>query len=392
MVSEIARIARDTGSVPLSWAGATSAQNYVNLGDALSAVMIALMAGKPVTRVPFRSDNPRLAAVGTIGQNFARGAVWFWGTGCSSRVEPRRGGGRPFTPDPAMAGTVTATRGPISAALLGGGRVGAAPYGDPVWLLPRFYRPQIEKRYELGVIVHLSDLADREVACRPDRRHRRYTVPDALSDSVRLINTVAPVSLAGMRAKLDEILACRRIVSTSLHGMVFAESYGIPCLCFPPDGQGRAGLDRLALAADAPLDLRMVDLYTGVGRRLLPVWRQPRAQPTDWSAVMDAVDRHWQPAEIDEDALINAFPLDLAPLSAPADGTIWDHPVLAAIALRHDVAALRMADRAAAAAARKAAAARRARQQRALDRWRVAATVATAPDIGGAAAPAGADA
>lgn len=332
---------RREGVVPLAWSGGTMQQDYLNLGDALSAVMVALMAGRPVRRVPFVSAMPRLVAVGTIGQNIARGEAWFWGTGCSNRARGTGGLAR-FSPDPGLTAHVHATRGPISAALLGGGRLTTGIFGDPVWLLPRFYRPEVEKRWDLGVIVHLSDLADRDYDCHPDPRHRRYDVPPDMAGSVRLINTVVPRTLDGMKARLDEILACRRIVSTSLHGMVFAESYGIPCLCFPP--RREVGLAETPVRWDADLDLRMLDLYAGIGRKQLPVYSQPRAEVTDWRAVIDAVDKAWTPAAIDEEALIAAFPLDLDPLEAPAGGTVWDHPVLSAFPYHHDVAEVRRQD------------------------------------------------
>lgn len=341
MGNRLLEIARRDGAAPLAWAGGTLQQDYLNIGDALSAVMTALMSGLPVRRVPFVSDTPRLVAVGTIGQNIASGEAWFWGTGCSNRVRTAEGAVR-FSPDPALTAHVHATRGPISAALLGGGHLATEVFGDPVWLLPRFYRPTIEKRWELGVIVHLSDLADRDYDCHPDPRHRRYEIPPDMTDAVRLINTVTPRTVEGMKERLDEILSCKRIVSTSLHGMVFAESYGIPCLCFPPRSQ--AGLVETPVCWTADLDLRMLDLYAGIGRTALPVYGQPRARPTDWRAVMDAVDAAWTPATIDEERLIAAFPLDLHPLSPPEGGTIWDNPILRAFPYHHDVAEVRRAD------------------------------------------------
>jgi hypothetical protein len=371
--NRLIEIARRDGAAPLAWAGGTTQQDYLNLGDALSAVMVSLLSGLPVRRVPFVSEAPRLVAVGTVGQNIAGGEAWFWGTGCSNRV--RGGGGLiRFSPDPGLRAHVQATRGPISATLLGGGRLTTETWGDPVWLLPRFYRPRIEKRWDLGVIVHLSDLADRDFECHPDPRHRRYEIPAEFAGSVRLINTVTPRTVEGMKARLDEILSCRRIVSTSLHGMVFAESYGVPCLCFPPAGGG-SGLTETPVRWDAPLDLRMLDLYAGIGRDRLPVYVQPRAAPTDWRAVMDAVDAAWIPAEIDEDALTAAFPLDLAPLQAPQGGDIWDHPTLRAFPYHHDVAEVRRADAAAARKARAAAAPAQAALRGRLDAGAIPATL-----------------
>lgn len=342
MAQDLLQIARETGRVPLSWAGGTRQQDYLNLGDALSAVMVSLYSGKPIERVPFRSNRPRLAAVGTIGQNVYGGRVWYWGTGCSNYA--MSGGARSrFSATDDTDRIITSTRGPISSALLGGGRLATQVFGDPVWLLPRFYQPEPVKTHELGVIIHLSDLADRDVECHPKPEIARYRIPADMAGAVKLINTVTPISTAGMKARMDNILSCKRIVSTSLHGLVFAESYGVPCLYFPPFG--KTGLADLPIEADGPIDLRMSDLYAGAGRDRIWAYRQPRAQMTDWAAVIDAIDQVWEQAQIDEQALINAFPLDLNPLSARPGETIWDHPVLNSFEYAHDVAALQRAAR-----------------------------------------------
>jgi hypothetical protein len=366
--------ARREGAVPLAWAGGTAAQDYLNFGDALSPVMTALLSGLPAQRTPFRSRTPRLAAVGTIGQNLVGGEVWFWGVGCSPRAGAK--GGR-FSPDPGTKMHVAATRGPLSAALLGGGRLATRVYGDPVWLLPRFYRPQVEKRWDLGVILHLSELADRAVECHPRSDLARFRIEDPAAERVRLINTVTPISTEGLRNRLDDILACRRIVSTSLHGLVIAESYGIPCLYFPPGvSEGSA---TIPLRADAGLDARMVDLYAGIGRREISLYEQAPDRLTDWNAVIAAVDRSWRPAQIDEEALIAAFPLDLAPLTAPTGGTIFDHPVLNAFPYAHDVAALTDSDDAASRETARASAAAAAAAGLDLQAWRIPAVATPSP-------------
>ena len=324
------------GRVPLSWVAATREQHYVNLGDALSPVMVSLLSGLPVRHAAHNSPARRMAAVGTIGQNMINGDVVLWGTGSSRFRNPfaPREERMPVAPVEGMQLRIAATRGPVSRAILGEENgTGAAVFGDPVWLLPRFYAPPTVKKWKLGVIIHLADLQDREFAVNPKPAHVRYTVPDAFADDVRLINTLAPVTLEGMRAKLDEILSCERIVSTSLHGMVFAESYGIPCLYFSP--RSPRGLHTMDLDPDGTLDLRIVDLYRGLGKQRLAVYGQPRREHTDWAALMNAIDSAWQPSDFDVNPLIESFPLALRPIGAHPGKTIFEHPLLSQIALRH---------------------------------------------------------
>ncbi len=286
-----------------------------------------------------------MAAVGTIGHGFSGGEVWFWGTGCSSWKNPSAPAAEreAFAPPADSKFVIAATRGPVSEKLLSGGKGGPAVYGDPVWILPRFYKPEVKKKWKVGVILHLSELSDRSYEAKPRDNIRRFDIPDALKDDIHLITTVTPIDVAALGDKIDEILACERIVSTSLHGMVIAESYGIPCLNFAPHGPNK-GLATVKLDPDGDLDLRIVDLYQGLGQSELKLYVQPRGETTDWADVMAAIDSAWKPVTLDEDRLINAFPLPLNMLTAPEGATIWQHPVLQGLQLQHDVAALRRAD------------------------------------------------
>ncbi|MCS0500788.1 polysaccharide pyruvyl transferase family protein [Ancylobacter mangrovi] len=331
------KMVRETGTVPLSWVAATRTQNYLNLGDALSPVMVALLSGKPIVHQAHDANSVRMAAVGTIAQNLKNGDVSVWGTGSSRYINTGGEGERvPFHPDPGTRYRIHATRGPVSRGLLGGedNAVGKPVYGDPVWALPRFYNPPVEKKWELGVIVHLSDLVDRSLDAQPREAYSRYHIPDEFKDSVRIINTLTEVSAASMREKLDEILSCKRLVSTSLHGMVFAESYGIPCLYFSPRGTPEGLIGRV-MDPDDGYDLRITDLYLGLGIPRIPVYVQRRNKPTDWEHLMWSIDIAWKPVEFDIDPLIEALPIDVAPISAPRGQTVFEHPLIRDIPYAH---------------------------------------------------------
>lgn len=342
----LAEFVRKNGHVPLAWAGSTQIMDYLNIGDALSPVMVALLSGCDVQRIPTKSQSLRMACVGTIGHGFTGGEVHFWGTGASLWSNPSapRSDWTPFEVTPDSRFIVSATRGPVSERILTGTEGSVGVYGDPVWLLPRFYRPTIAKKWKLGVIVHLSELADRATEAHVRPELTRYQVPDALRDEVHLINTVGPIRVGAIGDKLDEILACERIVSTSLHGLVFAESYGVPCLHLA-QGSVHKGLHERDLGTGCTLDLRVVDLYRGLGLSRLPVYGQASADLTDWGDVMRAIDTAWFMKTLNEAALIDAFPVDLDPLSAPENTTIWEHPVLTGLQLQHDVRELNRLDR-----------------------------------------------
>ncbi len=335
-IRALATSVRERQIVPLTWVAATREQDYVNLGDALSSVMVALLAGLPVEHVAHESRRLRMAAVGTIGHSLKQGEVVVWGTGSSRWRNPSAPAEERVAVAP-LPGTrlhIAATRGPVSRRILGEeNAVGPAVYGDPVWLLPRFHPAPRRKKWKLGVIIHLADLQDRSFDVRPKAEHVRYEIPAELAGDVRLIHTVTPIGLDGMRARLDEILECERIVSTSLHGMVFAESYGIPCLYFSP--RAPRGLHTAELDPDGTLDLRIVDLYRGLGLSRIPVYGQPRRERTDWAALMAAIDKAWAQPEFDTNPLLEAFPLDLNPLQPRRGESVFEHPVLRQIPLQH---------------------------------------------------------
>jgi pyruvyltransferase len=321
--------------VALSWVRGTDADPpYINVGDALSPAVLTMVSGRPVAHEPFKSDAPRVAAIGTIAQNLRGGVVDIWGAGCSPWLNPLDPSmRRPYRRPADLNLRLCAVRGPMTEALLldGEPRRRRIPYGDPGVLLPLFYAPQIEKRWDLGVILHLSELADRAFEARPKPVLARYRIPESLSGSVRLMTMVAPASVDGVRAKIDEMLACRRIVSTSLHGYALAAAYGIPTLYFGSD-PGPNGMARAPLAIDdlSRLNPRFIDLIMGWGRRRTIYYRQKKSQETDWEAVMRAIDKHWTPPRIGVERLMGACPAGAAPLSSPIGGTIWDHPLIAA--------------------------------------------------------------
>ncbi len=341
-MTPLAQFVGETGTIPLVWAGSTTKMDYLNFGDALSPVMVALCTGLGVERIPSRAQTPRLVAVGTIGHGIEGGTAWIWGSGCSPHKNPVTNDAEkiPYTVPADTRLEIAATRGPVTRRLMSNGDAPppGAVYGDPVWLLPQFYRPSVPKRWDLGVILHLSELSDRAFEAHVLPQYRRYAIPDDFRDTVHLINTVTPIEVGALRTKIDEILACRRIVSTSLHGMVIAESYGIPCLYFSPHGGN--GLITKQPTVDSGLDLRIVDLYSGLGVAELPVYAQPRGQTTDWAALIAAIDHAWQPVSCREDDLLAALPLPVNRLTPPPGQTVFDHPLLQGLKLQHDVGEL----------------------------------------------------
>lgn len=179
-----------------------------NFGDALAACLAAAVAGDSLRLLDWgdRARSGHDDAYHAIGSILAAAdaSSIVWGTGFvaeTSRVsEPPR--------------EIAAVRGPMTRRLIVDSGI-ACPevYGDVALLLPRFVDAPMTKRFELGIACHYVDRSD-------SRIHRLAERGD-----VTLIDLLGPP-----RATIDHIRSCRRIASSSLHGLVAADAYGIPAV------------------------------------------------------------------------------------------------------------------------------------------------------------------
>lgn len=86
-------------------------------------------------------------------------------------------------------------------------------FGDPALLLPYYYKPHVlEKKYRMGIIPHYTDLNKVEVKKMLDYK------------DVLLINVF---NYEKWTTVIDQISSCEMIVSSSLHGLIVSEAYGI---------------------------------------------------------------------------------------------------------------------------------------------------------------------
>lgn len=129
----------------------------------------------------------------------------FWGPGFMSdeetlRVPPKK---------------ICAVRGPLSRKKLRDQGVDCPEViGDPGLLMPRFYTPssEIVHEFDLGVIPHYWDKNSPDVA-------RLCAEPGVLFIDV----------FWDVERVVDAMKRCRRIASSSLHGLILSDAYEIPC-------------------------------------------------------------------------------------------------------------------------------------------------------------------
>lgn len=102
---------------------------------------------------------------------------------------------------------IRAVRGPITRELLvQSGYECPKVYGDPGILMPLIYFPKVEKQFDIGVICHHLSVVEY------DGVHMISVLTDDYKEFIR------------------QLLSCKMIVSSSLHGIILAESYGIPAI------------------------------------------------------------------------------------------------------------------------------------------------------------------
>lgn len=181
------------GSIPMRWW-----DNTRNFGDLLGPWLIEHITGKGVTWVP--KHEPHYMTVGSILGRVSPSSV-VWGTGSFGSEH----GGNITHGDRYLA-----VRGPLTRARL---EMFKQPcpdvYGDPALLVPEHHPPVENQKYEIGVILRWSET----------KRKNLFDV-----EGVKVID----LETGDIEETLDAITSCNQIISTSLHGLILADAYGIP--------------------------------------------------------------------------------------------------------------------------------------------------------------------
>ena len=166
------------------------------------------MSGKKVMYCP-RDDHEKLCAIGSIiSSSTIKFGGTFWGSG--SHVESVEF----FDSNPKFL----AVRGPLTRnMLLDAGYNCPEIYGDPALFLPEFYPKKCTKKYKLGIVCHW--------------RHREKLTCD---NSVLFIDILRKED--EITKFVDEICSCEKVISSSLHGIIIANAYGIPAKWFMLEG------------------------------------------------------------------------------------------------------------------------------------------------------------
>ncbi len=189
-----------------------------NFGDALTPWLIRRIYGRsPVFVFPI-DPKPKYFVTGSL-MNYAGPNCIIWGAGIMSRrdvISPRS--------------SILGVRGPLTLKRANECGVECPDVcGDPALLLPRLYRPQVQKKQGIGIIPHFSDMPRLAVVWRP-------------SSELHLIDIQSPIEVV-----IDQITRCEWVASSSLHGIIVSHAYGIKAAWLKfrnlPSGDGSKFLD-----------------------------------------------------------------------------------------------------------------------------------------------------
>lgn len=193
-----------------------------NYGDLMSRYLIAKISNQKV-----KWYNPRTVgkkrnyfAIGSI-INFCNSESVVWGSGIIN------------TTHHISSADFRAVRGPYTKRRLEElGIYCPTVFGDPALLMPLFYKPQVVKKYKLGVIPHFTD----------------YLEAKRLFKDYKDILVINPLT-RNIERTTKEILCCERSISSSLHGLIISHAYSIPSIWVEfskkPYGDGVKFLDYL---------------------------------------------------------------------------------------------------------------------------------------------------
>lgn len=171
-----------------------------NFGDELTADIIRFISGLDVhwTRVQDCDLVGAGSVLDIVIANQGRRTISIWGTGFIDN-------GEAVTIDRFK---ILAVRGELTRKRLGVDH--NVVLGDPGLLVSCIFKPH-EQSSDIGIVLHYQDI------------HSGNIVDDLQNKGFRVINPhMRPVEVA------REISQCRAVFSTSLHGLIFSDSYGIP--------------------------------------------------------------------------------------------------------------------------------------------------------------------
>ena len=204
--------------------------DHGNFGDLLSRYVVEKLSGRKINKYNYDVTAQHLCAIGSIlNRNEICSQALVWGSGFMSpqktykimltSIRQRLLGkfGRP---------TFYAVRGKKTRDILLAAGYDCPPvYGDPALVMPILYKPKLcSIKNRMGIILH--------------GKHEEET-PSFLENATKFGGVIRiPVKreYKNITDFIDEVCSCSFIVSSSLHGLIIANAYGVPAVRLTIEG------------------------------------------------------------------------------------------------------------------------------------------------------------
>lgn len=201
-----------------------------NIGDFVAYDLVnRILANKGKLITDKTSHSNKLVSVGSV-LHFANTGDCIWGTGLNKKMDDKV--------NKFSSLDVRAVRGPLTREYLQKRDIEVPQiYGDPALLLPYFYpKALMEKSVKQDYIVinHMND------------DMKKYQGHEA--------RLVTPMQYPG--SFIEQIINSKLVISSSLHGVIIAEAYGVPAIFF--DSNSGESM------------FKYEDYYQGTGRHDIP--------------------------------------------------------------------------------------------------------------------------
>lgn len=247
-----------------------------NFGDDINFPILHELTGRPV-RSEWKVGLKNLENIICIGSVIdccnERSLIWGTGAICDNLVmdnKPKH---------------IYAVRGPLTRGKLLALNIDCPEvYGDPALLLPLIYIPKTEKKYKYGFIPHYVD----------------YDLPHVVKfrEEHPEILFIRFKGYTSWQNVIDQINSCEGIISSSLHGLIVSDAYGIPNVRIQLSDNIVGG------------DFKYKDYFGGVERK----YRNPvdcRVE-IEFDKIIDEF-RYYENISFNAQKLLKAFPYKLHP-------------------------------------------------------------------------------
>ena len=182
---------------------------YMNWGDDINVYLLERLSGKkiiPAAKLLFR--HKKYTCIGSVIPACVDKHTAVWGSGCMDFSMPIK----------AKGAIIKSVRGPLTREFLLKNGIDCPPiYGDPALLLPIVYNPQNqEKKYKMCIIPHHHDWDEPEQL----KQFIKEWYPDA--------HVISMTDYKEWTNVIDEIVQSEIVISSSLHGLIVSDAYGVP--------------------------------------------------------------------------------------------------------------------------------------------------------------------